>query len=135
MLKNAIACALGAALSFLGTLGFAEGAPPSHQSRAPIHRQSTSNEVEKDGQTNQDRLTRLSTRKTDCSIESSKASAEGAERGDARSVTPRGAAVPDNHTSGSRGRAHAWSRAARRRKKLLSSGSNFPNRKPVKVAT
>jgi hypothetical protein len=59
MLKNAIACALGAALSFLGTLSFAEGAPPSHQGRAPIYRQSTGNEVEKDGQANQDSLTRL----------------------------------------------------------------------------
>jgi hypothetical protein len=59
MLKNAIACALGAALLFLGALGFAEGAPPSHQGRAPINWQSTGNEVEKDGQANQDRLSRL----------------------------------------------------------------------------
>ena len=59
MLKNVIACALGAALSFLGTLGFAEGAPPSHQGGAPIHRQSTGNEVEKDGQADEDRLARL----------------------------------------------------------------------------
>lgn len=37
MLKIAIACASGAALSFLGTLGFAEAAPPLHQGDWPIH--------------------------------------------------------------------------------------------------
>jgi hypothetical protein len=57
MLKTVIACALGAALSFLGTVGFAEGAPPSHQGGAPIHQQSTGDEVEKDP--DQDRLARL----------------------------------------------------------------------------
>jgi hypothetical protein len=36
MLKIAMACALGAALSFLGTLGFAEEALPPHQGSAPI---------------------------------------------------------------------------------------------------
>jgi hypothetical protein len=36
MLKIAIACALGAALSFLGTLGFSEEAPPLHQGDWPI---------------------------------------------------------------------------------------------------
>ena len=58
MLKIAMACALGAAL-FVGTLGFAEGVPPSNQGGAPIHRQSTGNEVERDGQADQDRLARL----------------------------------------------------------------------------
>jgi hypothetical protein len=36
MLKVAMACALGAALSILGTLGFAEDALPPHQGSAPI---------------------------------------------------------------------------------------------------
>jgi hypothetical protein len=36
MLKIAIACALGAVLSFLGTLGFAEEAPPPHEGGGPI---------------------------------------------------------------------------------------------------
>ena len=36
MLRIAIACAFGAALSFLGTLGFAEDAPPPHQGGGPI---------------------------------------------------------------------------------------------------
>ena len=37
MLKFAIACTLGAALSFLGTLGFAQDASPPHQSFGPEH--------------------------------------------------------------------------------------------------
>jgi hypothetical protein len=37
MLNFAIACTLGAALSFLGTLGFAQDVPPPHQSIGPIH--------------------------------------------------------------------------------------------------
>ena len=39
MLKIAIACAFGATLSFLGTLGFAEDAPPPHQDGGPIRSQ------------------------------------------------------------------------------------------------
>ena len=37
MLKIAIACASGAALLFMGALGFAEEAPPLHQGDWPIH--------------------------------------------------------------------------------------------------
>jgi hypothetical protein len=37
MLKIAITCASGAALLFMGTLGFAEEAPPLHQGDWPIH--------------------------------------------------------------------------------------------------
>ena len=37
MLKNVIACASGAALSLLGTLGFAQEALPLHQGDWPIH--------------------------------------------------------------------------------------------------
>ena len=39
MLKIAVACAFGATLSFLGTLGFAEDAPPPHQDGGPIRNQ------------------------------------------------------------------------------------------------
>ena len=39
MLKIAVACAFGATLSFLGTLGFAEDARPPHQDRGPIRDQ------------------------------------------------------------------------------------------------
>jgi hypothetical protein len=35
--KITIACTLGAALSFLGTLGFAQDASPPHQSFGPEH--------------------------------------------------------------------------------------------------
>lgn len=37
MLKYAITCALGAALSFPGTLGFAQDASPPHQGVGPVH--------------------------------------------------------------------------------------------------
>jgi hypothetical protein len=37
MSKFAIACTFGAALSFLGTLGFAQDASPPHQSFGPEH--------------------------------------------------------------------------------------------------
>ena len=37
MLNFAIACTFGAALSFLGTLVFAQDVPPPHQSAGPIH--------------------------------------------------------------------------------------------------
>ena len=37
MLKFAIAGALGGALSFLGTFGFAQEAPPAHRGDWPIH--------------------------------------------------------------------------------------------------
>jgi hypothetical protein len=37
MLKFAIAGALGGALSFLGTFGFAQEAPPAHRDDWPIH--------------------------------------------------------------------------------------------------
>ena len=58
-----------------------------------------------------------------------------AERTRLQSMQPSPRARPAYPTIGSRGRAHALSRAARCRKKLSSSGSNFPSRKPVKAAT
>jgi translation elongation factor EF-4 len=51
ILKLTIAGALGAALSFLGTFGFAQVAPPVHRGDWPIHHwhqyQPTQDELEK----------------------------------------------------------------------------------------
>ena len=51
MLKFAIAGALGVALSFLGTFGFAQEAPPVHRGDWPIHKghnyQPTQDDLEK----------------------------------------------------------------------------------------